>query len=154
MPRKPRRSKDKTERMSDRLTDAGLDELLHGPGCVLDHEEPVFPWDRWTKSVFPSRLVSRGIWLAHKDTIMAEARPLERPWGWWAYEQQDPAAAHLPNEAERLDALGVLSDLERGMLEGQRRDAAEAAAKHQRWADEYDAKRTRGVHVVPSQAAH
>jgi hypothetical protein len=25
------------------LTDAMLDEPLHGPGCVLDHTEPTYP---------------------------------------------------------------------------------------------------------------
>ena len=115
-----------------------LDELQGGPGCVLDHNEPTFGPDH---SVFPSPLVARATWLAFKDLVMEGFSPCERPWAWWAFEQHEPDMAWASRDAEaaRLEALGVLSDLEKGYLEAWRRDAAELAAALQRSVDAYEA---------------
>jgi hypothetical protein len=71
-----------------------LDELLHGPGCVLDHDEPTYPMPRTEGptiySVFESPLIARATWLAFREVIEADCEPLERPWASWAFEQKNP----------------------------------------------------------------
>lgn len=137
----------KPKKRNEALTDAMLDELVHGPGCVLDHDEPTYPLQGegpTIYSVFESPRIARATWLAFRELIEAECEPLERAWAWWAFEQRDPEAAYARDEAERLEALGVLSLIERGLLEARRPDAAERAADIERWNTEYEAlKRAR-----------
>jgi hypothetical protein len=71
---------------------------------------------------------------AFREVIEAECEPLERACAWWAFfEQKNPEGAYGQDEADRLEALGVLSQFERGLLEARRREAAETAAAKERW---------------------
>ena len=35
----------------------------------------------------------RSTWKAHRDKLLAAARPGHRPWGWWEFESPEPRAA-------------------------------------------------------------
>jgi hypothetical protein len=152
------------------ITRTMMEELRSGVGMMLDcFEDPA-----WVpgKSIFASLLVARGAWLAVRETLLAEAEPLTRPWGWWAFEGpkqprivvrtcvdaecrvRNPGMDHEPHailesDAEYLERLGLLSPFELGLLEAQRLEKSERAAAWQRSIEEYEATK-RAVYTIAS----
>jgi hypothetical protein len=139
MPRLKKRGKLRTG-----FSDAMRDELLSGVLGGLDHfDDPDWQPGR---SIFESPLIARATWIAYKDVVMAEARPLTRPDAWWKFEAKQPWPGG--NEAEVLERLGVLTPLEVGLLTAQRQDEAEQAAAWQRSVDEYAATKHARTEIV------
>jgi len=89
------------------LTEFQFWELLLGPGN-----------DRGI-SDFESPFLRRAAWYEHREELMEAPTPGMRPWGFWEYEVgHHPADVGIDGQAAELKRLGLLSDSEKGLLEG------------------------------------